>query len=238
MKQLIKKIIKKIPIAFTQNQQYDKQTTLVIKKVCQENSNCIDVGCHKGEVLDIMRKYAPKGHHFGFEPIPELYQALQSKYSKSEAQIFDIALSNEKGIKTFNFVVSNPAYSGLIKRQYDKPHEQDTSIEVRVDLLDHIIPKDTPIALMKIDVEGGEMGVLQGGQQTILRAKPIIIFEHGMGASDYYGTKPEQLYDFLQSCGYKVATMKRWLKGETSFSKEEFKHQFYDKLNYYFIAYP
>lgn len=238
MKQLIKKIIKKIPIAFTQNQQYDKQTTLVIKKVCQENSNCVDVGCHKGEVLDIMRKYAPKGHHFGFEPIPELYQALQSKYSKTEAQIFDIALSNEKGIKTFNFVVSNPAYSGLIKRQYDKPHEQDTSIEVRVDLLDHIIPEDTPIALMKIDVEGGEMGVLEGGQQTILRAKPIIIFEHGMGASDYYGTKPEQLYDFLQSCGYKVATMKRWLKGETSFSKEEFKHQFYDRLNYYFIAYP
>lgn len=238
MKQLIKKIIKKIPIAFTQNQQYDKQTTLVIKKVCQENSNCVDVGCHKGEVLDIMRKYAPKGHHFGFEPIPELYQALQSKYSKTEAQIFDIALSNEKGIKTFNFVVSNPAYSGLIKRQYDKPHEQDTSIEVRVDLLDHIIPEDTPIALMKIDVEGGEMGVLEGGQQTILRAKPIIIFEHGMGASDYYGTKPEQLYDFLKSCGYKVATMKRWLKGETSFSKEEFKHQFYDKLNYYFIAYP
>ena len=238
MKQLIKKIIKKIPIAFTQNQQYDKQTTLVIKKVCQENSNCVDVGCHKGEVLDIMRKYAPKGNHFGFEPIPELYQALQSKYPKSEAQIFDIALSNEKGIKTFNFVVSNPAYSGLIKRQYDKPHEQDTSIEVRVDLLDHIIPEDTPIALMKIDVEGGEMGVLEGGQQTILRAKPIIIFEHGMGASDYYGTKPEQLYDFLQSCGYKVATMKRWLKGETSFSKEEFKHQFYDKLNYYFIAYP
>lgn len=238
MKQLIKKIIKKIPIAFTQNQQYDKQTTLVIKKVCQENSNCVDVGCHKGEVLDIMRKYAPKGHHFGFEPIPELYQALQFKYSKTEAQIFDIALSNEKGIKTFNFVVSNPAYSGLIKRQYDKPHEQDTSIEVRVDLLDHIIPKDTPIALMKIDVEGGEMGVLEGGKQTILRAKPIIIFEHGMGASDYYGTKPEQLYDFLQSCGYKVATMKRWLKGETSFSKEEFKHQFYDRLNYYFIAYP
>ncbi|MDI9319860.1 MAG: FkbM family methyltransferase [Phycisphaerales bacterium] len=238
MKQLIKKIIKKIPIAFTQNQQYDKQTTLVIKKVCQENSNCVDVGCHKGEVLDIMRKYAPKGNHFGFEPIPELCQALQSKYPKSEAQIFDIALSNEKGIKTFNFVVSNPAYSGLIKRQYDKPHEQDTPIEVHVDLLDHIIPKDTPIALMKIDVEGGEMGVLEGGQQTILRAKPIIIFEHGMGASDYYGTKPEQLYDFLQSCGYKVVTMKRWLKGETSFSKEEFKRQFYDKLNYYFIAYP
>ena len=67
------------------------------------------------------------------------------------------------------------------------------------------MPKDFPIHFMKIDVEGAELQVLRGAIQTILKYKPVIVFEHGLGAADHYGTKPEDIYDFLVSeCGLSI----------------------------------
>lgn len=239
MKDTIKQIIKKIPIAFTKNQQYDKQTRQVIREVCQHDSCCLDIGAHKGEVLDIMLRYAPDGMHYGFEPIPDMYSDLLKKYEGNRhTKLFDYALSNETGTTSFNYVISNPSYSGLIKRKYDREHEEDTLIEVKTELLDHIIPADYTPDLIKIDVEGGELLVLEGAQKTIRRTKPTIIFEHGLGASDCYGSTPEKVYELLINCGLRISTMERWLKHRPCLTENEFKEHYHKQLDYYFIAYP
>jgi FkbM family methyltransferase len=239
MKQTLKKIIKKIPIAFTQNQRYDKQSKQVISKICDSNSNCIDIGAHKGEVLDIMLKHAPQGTHYAFEPIPAMFEALKRKYANNtRCKIFDYALSNSTGTATFNYVVSNPSYSGLIKRKYDRPNEKDTQIEVRTELLDNILPEGYAPQLIKIDVEGGELLVLEGAVKTITDHKPTIIFEHGLGASDFYGSTPEKLFALLVSCGLRISTMQRWLANRPCFTEKEFKEHYYKSKDYYFIAYP
>lgn len=239
MKAFIKAIIKKIPIAFTRNQQYDNQTLAIIQKVCKPDSNTLDVGCHKGEILTLICKYAPNGIHYGFEPIPDLFKNLSTILAGKNCRLENVALTDKKGTASFNYVISNPAYSGLVKRKYDKKNEEDTTIEVQTDLLDNIVPEDLKIDLIKIDVEGGELGVLKGGVKTITRNKPVIIFEHGLGASDFYNTKPEDVYSLLTGCGLKISTMKNWLQQNgKSFSIEEFKDQYYQRRNYYFIAYP
>jgi FkbM family methyltransferase len=237
MKNAIKQLLKKLPIAFTQNQRYDRQTQAVIKKVCHTDSNCIDVGCHKGEVLDVMLQYAPRGRHFGFEPIPVLFAALQEKYRGSQCTILDIALSKEAGEATFNYVVSNPSYSGLQKRKYDRPDEQDTSITVHTAKMDDVLPVDLKVDLIKIDVEGGEMLVLDGARETLIKHRPIVLFEHGLGASDYYGAGPEQVYAYFEGVGYQINTLKGWLNAGPALDKSAFEQQFFQKLNYFFIAY-
>ncbi len=238
MKDFLKRIIKSIPIDFTQNQKYDTQTKAVIAKVCFADSNCIDVGCHKGEVLDLIRSKAELGNHYGFEPIPHMYQNLVEKYKDTNCQILDIALSNETGFTTFNYVVSNPAYSGLKKRQYDRENEEDTTIQVKIDKMDKVIPTTIKIDLIKIDVEGGELLVLEGAQETIKRNKPVIIFEHGLGASEFYNSSPEKVFQLLTNCGLQVSLMKHWLQSKAPFTEAEFKSEFYSRRNYYFIAYP
>ncbi|HHB78565.1 MAG TPA: hypothetical protein ENK85_04970 [Saprospiraceae bacterium] len=52
------------PIPLSKNHRYDIQTKAIIKKL-HADSNCIDVGCFKGEILDLMLQAAPKGQHFG-----------------------------------------------------------------------------------------------------------------------------------------------------------------------------
>ena len=239
MKETIKKIVKKIPIAFTKNQQYDKQTTQIIRAVCQHDTTCIDIGAHKGEVLDIMLKYAPGGTHYAFEPIPHMYKNLVEKYAATPScKVFDYALSNQTGTASFNYVVSNPSYSGLIKRKYDREHEEDTLIEVKTELLDNLVPEDIYPGLIKIDVEGGELLVLEGARKTIARAKPTLIFEHGLGASDVYGSTPDKVFTLLAECGLRISTMQRWLANKPCLTEKEFAEHYYKKMDYYFIAYP
>jgi FkbM family methyltransferase len=238
LKEAIKKILKALPIAFTKNQRYDRLTRQVIRQVCRPDSHCVDVGCHKGEILDLFIQAAPNGIHLGFEPIPGLYQNLRDKYaSHSNCRFFDIALSNQQGTSSFNYVVSNPSYSGLLKRRYDRPNEEDTLITVRTEKLDDLLPPDIPVDVMKIDVEGGELMVLEGALATLKRYKPIVIFEHGLGASELYGATPEKVFELLESCGLRVSLLDRFMKKAPSFTSAEFAKQYYDRLNYYFIAY-
>jgi FkbM family methyltransferase len=236
MKRILKGLIQYSPVALTKNQHYDRLTKKVIKSVCRPDSNCIDVGCHKGEILDLMRAAAPQGHHWGFEPIPALCNALKEKYANTSCTISPIALSNAAGEATFNYVTSNPAYSGLLRRKYDRPNEEDTSITVQTAKLDDILPRDFRVDLVKIDVEGAEMLVLQGARETIARSKPVIIFEHGIGASDIYGTGPEEVYQFFTSLKFGIYLLETFLKKGPSFKKEEFVSQYKDRKNFYFIA--
>jgi FkbM family methyltransferase len=232
---MIKKWLKKLPIPITKNHRYDLQAKKTLKKVLKNNSCCIDVGCHEGEFLDLFLKYAPQGKHLGFEPLPDYFLNLKKNYQPT-CQVFNVALSNKKGKSSFNYVISNPAYSGLQKRNYDKPSEKDTTITVVTDLLDEFV--DQKVDFIKIDVEGGEYQVLQGAANTIKKYHPTIIFEHGLGAADVYGTTPEMMFDLLVSdYGMKISTMKRYLNGAIPFSKETFAQHFYKNWDYYFIAY-
>jgi FkbM family methyltransferase len=234
----IKPYLKKLPFAFTKNQRYDRQTAAIIRRTCTVRSNCIDAGTHKGEILDLFIKSAPLGHHFGFEPLPQLYAALCKKYNrKNNIHLFDAALSHRCGTSSFNYVRSNPSYSGLKKRSYDRPFEEDEQIEVRTVTLDSVMmPLDIPVHLVKIDVEGGELDVLKGARGVLSTYHPLVIFECGIGGSDHYGTTPHMLYHFFEELGYRILLMDVFLKGGAPLSYDQFKEQFNRNLHYYFIA--
>ncbi len=239
LKQGIKTIANFFHIYITKNQLYDRQTQLVLHKILKKDSNCIDVGCHKGEVLDQMLQFAYEGRHFGFEPIPDLFKGLQKKYEADErVTIFDSALSDESGSFQFNYVVSNPSYSGLRKRDYDRPTETDTQIQVRTERLDSVLPDQVPVDFIKIDVEGAEFFVLQGAKQLIRREKPHIVFEFGMGAANHYEVQPADIYLFFSDLNMGINTLGGFLEGKNPFDVNAMNEQYSRRKNYYFIAYP
>lgn len=84
MRQLKNWLKKASPVALSKNHHYDILTKKIIKESCASGSNCIDVGCHEGQVLDIFLKIAPHGNHFAFEPVPYLFEKLVKKYAGTE----------------------------------------------------------------------------------------------------------------------------------------------------------
>ena len=235
----VKKWLKRTsPFALSKNHHYDILTKQIIEKYCVSGSNCIDVGCHEGEVLNMFLKIAPRGNHFAFEPVPYLFEKLLKKYdNKKNCHIYHYALSNAEGQTAFNHVISNPAYSGIKKRHYDRKDEKDETITVTKKRLDDIIPQTLKIDFIKIDAEGGDFDVMLGAKKIITNSRPLIVFEFGIGGSDIYGASPELLYRFLNEVGYEVSLLDSFLKKKPSLTLEELNKQFINKMNYYFIAY-
>lgn len=237
MRQLIKSIIHAWPWPLTINEKYDRQTKAILRKMLKSDSVCVDAGCYKGEILSLMIRHAPLAKHYAFEPIPIQYHYLIENFGE-KAFIFPYALGNEHKETTFHYVKTNPTYSGLQQRQY-KGVEDVELITVQVRKMDDVVPSDVPVRLIKIDVEGGEYDLLQGARNTLTLWKPVLIFEHGIGAADKYGVKPGDLYQYLSgTLGYKICLMGDYLKNESTpgFTKEAFEEQFWKALNCYFIA--
>lgn len=237
MKDFIRMLLRAFHLDVTKNLQYDRSTLKIMKKAINPASNCVDIGCHKGEMLDLMLKFSPNGKHFAFEPIPDMYEKLNVKYN-GNCEVFQLALSDKKGETTFNYVKNAPAYSGIKKRKYAVKEPQIEELRVKVDLLDNVLPNDLKIDFIKIDVEGGEFGVLKGAKEILKQSKPIVVFEFGLGASEFYGTKPGDLFDFIESCGLKISLLNTWLKEGNPLEKEEFIATYLENKEYYFIAHP
>jgi FkbM family methyltransferase len=222
----------------TRNLKYDRLTKSIIAKTIGSNSICIDIGAHKGEIMDLFLKYAPQGKHYAFEPIPLLYENLVKKYSGA-AEVHPFALSDKEGESCFQFVRNAPAYSGIVKRKYHVKKPDIEEIKVQLKTLDSLISANTKVDFIKIDVEGGEFPVLKGAQNLIFRDKPYIIFESGTGASEFYGTVPEELYDFITlKTDLEISLLTGWLKNQKALTRTQYCACFYTNSEYYFIAHP
>jgi FkbM family methyltransferase len=239
IKDLLRKILFSLGIDLTKNQVYDRQTSAIMKRLLKADSNCIDIGCHKGEVMDEILKLAPDGQHYGFEPIPEYYYFLTGKYAaRKNVHILRKALSDSQGTAEFNWVKNAPAYSGLKQRAYAVKNPEIEKIQVELDTLDALTAVFPPIHLIKIDVEGAEMNVLNGAREMIRRHLPYIVFEFGLGASDFYGTKASDIFSFFNELNYGIFTLKGFLEKENKMEESAFRDLYEGNKEYYFIAGP
>jgi FkbM family methyltransferase len=234
LRKLLKNIASLSPFPLTKNEYYDRLTEQVIKKVCDKDSICVDVGANEGRILSMLIKHCPQNLHYAFEPIPTLYFSLVRKYG-SASNILKIALSHKKGFSSFSYVVDDPAYSSLKRRNFRKP-KTIQQFDVETDCLDNRIPDTASIDFIKLDIEGGEYEALLGSSKIIERCKPTILFEFGIGGADAFGVTPEMMYHFFSLRGYEINLLKRFLRAQSPLSLSSFEEEYTKGKEYFFIA--
>jgi hypothetical protein len=153
-----------------------------------------------------------------------------------------MGLNDYAGEVLFNFVTTNPGYSGFKRREREYPSASETieEIVVKTETLDSILRSMNfgKVKFIKIDVEGAELQVLTGSMQTLRRDKPIVVFEHGLGAADYYDTRPEQVFELFSRCGLRISSLSGFLRERRSLTRDAFAKAFYHHTDYYFVAHP
>lgn len=134
----------------------------------------LDIGANKGMYAGLMAK---KGMHVhAFEPIPTLAKRLKNALPRS-VTVHQIALSNENGTANLMLPERTDQRDGFVYASLRTDIEKNTgfTIPVKTRTLDSYEFKN--LSLIKIDVEGFELTVLQGARQTIANNKPILILE-------------------------------------------------------------
>jgi FkbM family methyltransferase len=174
----------------------------LLHRYLDHDSNCIDIGAHRGVILRLFTSFAPKGHHVAVEALPHLAVWLQKRFPL--VRVFSCALGAQTGKTVFFHVKDEPGLSGLKEQSCSGNSYTSEQIVIDIRRLDDLPLADTQFRLIKIDVEGAEIDVLKGSERLIHRDSPIILFEHAKIHAEGYGTTPGMIYDLLSAWGYTI----------------------------------
>ena len=162
-----------------------------------------DVGANVGLYTWDVRKACPNRKILAFEPDPENIKLLEKTLRGANLQNVEIckcALSNQLAEVSF-FQDNLTSATGCVAGK-DKPWIEQylngsaNEIRVKTETLDSILRKDRTPSLIKIDVEGHEVEVLQGARNTIREAKPMMIIES-------FPPKQSTVLSLLHELGYR-----------------------------------
>ena len=160
----------------------------------------LDVGACTGSYA-LLDKVANVEIH-SFEPVKKTYEVLckniESNGSKTKA--YNIAVSNYDGVGTLKTVPHVGAIAlSLVDGAPSFTRKDTVKSKVKVIKLDtwckenNIIPN-----FIKIDVEGGELMVIQGAKEIIDKYKPVILCEFSQENANQFGYPIQDIINLLQ----------------------------------------
>lgn len=171
---------------------YEKETTRLFEDFIKPGMSIIDVGAHVGYYSLLAARHAgPEGRVYAFEAEPSNFDLLTRNIELNEYQnvvASNCAISNRVGSSTLFLTGLDTGRHSIYK--HDLP--QSGTVEVNTTTLDAFMePMGWPrIDLLKVDVEGAEIDVLEGMDQLlrmseslnlIMELNPVLL--QGAGAS-------------------------------------------------------
>lgn len=172
---------------------YEPHIVAQFVKNISEGDTCLDIGANIGHHTIIMSQCSgDSGHVYAYEPIPYIrHQMEESLALNNIANVTTIsdALSDSEGV--LNLYINNENVAGSSFVNENKGAGDKISVAVKT--LDSYSYEK--IDFIKLDVEGFEYSVLKGGEQTIQKHHPTILFEF---SPEYYRKKsPSDIFDIL-----------------------------------------
>lgn len=182
---------------------YDIKTQYLLTNFLREGDCFIDVGANIGAMtFTAASKVGTSGVVYAFEPGPIHYRMLTQTVANSKiknVKLYNLGCSNSETNLFWKMDDSNPGNAQISKTS--------TDISVKVRKLDHVIPETQNVRLIKIDVEGMELEVLEGAERIIKQSKPLMIIETNTGDESEV-LKTNQVLEYLQKLNYSFYAVK------------------------------
>lgn len=175
---------------------------------------CLDVGSAAGlYTLALSQLVGPTGRVISVEPLtfahPLWTRILGARASRNVTH-HTIALGAEPGQCRMSVPIGK--HGPVTGRSFLewKSHGLGSNAEFRdqmevmvdVDTMDHLCADMTRLDFVKIDIEGAELHVLEGGRDTIERLRPTLLVEIEARHTSRYEHSPHDLVDWLAQRGY------------------------------------
>jgi FkbM family methyltransferase len=155
---------------------YEVDKLDLFERLLGPGMHAVDVGAAKGDfVVAAAKQVTPGGRVLALEPHPENCRWLDRSLRRSgchNAELVQAAAGAENRIGVLHLSERSEWHS-LLSGQ---PGRNKGSIDVRVRTLDSLLDeRGWPADVIKIDVEGAEMQVLQGAELTLARNPDVVL---------------------------------------------------------------
>jgi len=187
--------------------QFEFEEQSFVKYYLKKGGIFVDIGSNIGLFSLIASKIVGKnGRVYSFEPTPETFIRFKQNIKLNNIRNicpYNLAVSNKSGMR--DFLVSHDGYDAW--NSFGKPSagEEIEKIKVNTITFDEFMNQNNigKIDLIKIDVEGWELNVLNGGQNYFNKSNSAaILIEFGDINLQNAGFKSKDLYDLLLKFGY------------------------------------
>ena len=186
---------------------YEPEKTRAVQSFLEPGDTFVDVGGNKGDFAFLAAKVVGKnGRVVCVEPEPTNFGWIRRSAELNGYTNIDfcnLALSNKDG-ESLLHLGSKSGFHTLLSGAPDREHG---SIEVKTRTLDGLLQelRINSLNVLKIDVEGAELQVLQGAAQTIRANSSIIVL---LDLHPSLGVDPRAIFDLLTSLGLTACQMR------------------------------
>lgn len=171
-----------------------------LKIFLQEGMVFVDVGANIGShTINAARLVGGAGSVFAFEADPDTYRLLSENIESNGLRnivLGQTCVSDHVGALSF-YKHPDSAKSSIVDRG------EKLSVTLPSDKLDNLIPANTKIDVLKVDVEGAELSVLRGARAIFQdQRRPSVVIIEVFDVRDNTD-KSEGIRDVLEGYGYK-----------------------------------
>lgn len=165
-----------------------------------------DVGANTGQSAGEILQALPEARIFCFEPVKDTFETLsRNTRPHSKIQCFNVALGNKEG--SVRMAVSESSDRAKVISGSDAPASAPVAgfQSATMLTLDEFCRKSniSHIGLLKVDTEGGDLDVIQGGQGLLHEQKiDLVLVEAGMNSKNQLHVPLEQFRRYLEDRGY------------------------------------
>jgi len=184
---------------------YEPLEIRFFRSMLKPGDTALDIGANFGLYTILAAKQVGReGRVLAFEPNPNSLRYLRLNIllnRQSRIEVVPVALSNEEGETEF-ICVSQGAYSAL---KVGETPGTTSAITVRQTTLDAIAAAESLylVDFVKMDVEGAELLVLQGGEEFFSRIpRPLVMCEFNDNRAAPYGHTSRDVYQWLRDRDY------------------------------------
>ena len=185
---------------------YEPETVALFERYLRPGMRVLDVGAHIGQYSLIAGQLVGSGGQVhAFEPDPATFAWLQRNCRRSglgNIRTSRIALSDSSGMRTFYFATTQDIGSNSLAEPLNFSGRK---AEVRCMRLDDYLREQgvSRVHLVKMDVEGAELGVLRGGEGLFSGPeRPVLIMEFEKKRQLAFGSSCRELGAWLVDRGY------------------------------------
>jgi FkbM family methyltransferase len=170
---------------------------LLISQLCPSDGTFIDIGGYIGSIFSSVHHADKTIEIIAFEADPTKARHLAARFPY--CTVHAVAVSDQPGEVEFYLNPSPSGYNSLVK----SGETQQTMISVEMAKLDDVLEGQRP-DVMKIDIEGAELGALRGGEKLIAANTPTIMFESTDIGVNTLGYSPQLIWKWFRDIGYDI----------------------------------